>query len=161
MAKSETALFQSFNIRYSPFDILVWSGVRVAEGTALEMRYAGNCIEGSNPSRSDNRLNFEIQSPKFEKAFQSVKRRRHDRLTRRVRRHEHRVAANHRSVMDSNQPTILDRVRADLERGAHWLARRRTTGTRIAGLVLAVVVLLACVSCLVGVGTIASWVFGK
>lgn len=30
----------------------LWSGVRVAEGTALEMRCAGNCTEGSNPSRS-------------------------------------------------------------------------------------------------------------
>ena len=31
------------------------SGVRVAEGTALEMRCVGNCTEGSNPSRSDAR----------------------------------------------------------------------------------------------------------
>ena len=30
------------------------SGVRVAEGTALEMRCVGNCTEGSNPSRSDS-----------------------------------------------------------------------------------------------------------
>ena len=30
-----------------------WSGVRVAEGAALEMRCAGNRTEGSNPSRSD------------------------------------------------------------------------------------------------------------
>ena len=29
-----------------------WSGVRVAEGAALEMRCAGNRTEGSNPSRS-------------------------------------------------------------------------------------------------------------
>ena len=29
-----------------------WSGVRAAEGTALEMRCAGNCTGGSNPSRS-------------------------------------------------------------------------------------------------------------
>ena len=30
------------------------SGVRVAEGAALEMRCAGNRTEGSNPSRSDS-----------------------------------------------------------------------------------------------------------
>jgi hypothetical protein len=32
------------------------SGARVVEEAALEMPYAGNCIEGSNPSRSDSRL---------------------------------------------------------------------------------------------------------
>ena len=38
--------------RHCAEGVLPWSGVRVAEGTALEMRCAGNCTEGSNPSRS-------------------------------------------------------------------------------------------------------------
>ena len=32
--------------------ILLWSGVRAAEGTALEMRCTGNRTVGSNPTRS-------------------------------------------------------------------------------------------------------------